>query len=104
MKNNPWKFKHYYIPKRMRDGMIRYVKDGIRPGNFLCEIIANNLKEACYFADDENMANLPAYVNYFYNHAPISCWGSHNARENWIKEHKERKERNDGNTRRNDSG
>ena len=86
------RFQRWYIPERMMDGIWLYINNGVRPGNFLSAVIQNNLKEACYYADDENLANLPAYVDFFYNKAPISCWGSYDAMENWMKAHKERRE------------
>jgi len=82
----------YVIPERMRSGLELYVKDHIEPGDFLTAVIRNDLKEAIGRADDENMAVLPAYVNYFYNHAPSPCWGSKEKMDAWLKEGK-RKER-----------
>jgi hypothetical protein len=78
-------FQTYEVPERMRESLELYVKKGVRPGSFFTAIIQNNLKEAVAMADDENMQNIPAYVNYFYNHAPIPCWGSEKKMEAWIK-------------------
>ena len=75
----------YEIPERMRDGLLRYVQDRVLPGGFLQAVIRNDLKNALGTADKENMANLPAYVNYFYNHAPASCWGSQKEMDEWVK-------------------
>jgi hypothetical protein len=77
-------FRTFYIPKRMMGGIERYVKHHIKPGNFLCSVISNDLKEACARADDENVLNLPAYVAYFYNEVPYDCWGSVEKIEAWI--------------------
>ena len=71
-----YKFRGYYIPERMRFGIERYINYGIPPGGFLKAVITNNLSEAIARADDENLANLPAFVAYFYNEAPSMCWGS----------------------------
>ena len=76
----------YEIPEYMREGIELYVEKGVRPGNFLQSVISNKLKESVMYADDVNMANLPAYANYFYNHAPVHCWGSEKMMESWIKE------------------
>ena len=78
-----YRFQKYYIPARMGPGITRYVERGIIPGDFLQAVIQNNLQNACGRADDENMANLPAYVGYFYNEAPADCWGSVGAMEKW---------------------
>jgi len=75
----------YEIPKRMRASISRYVEDKILPGDFLQAVISNDLSEAMGRADEENMAQLPAYVNYFYNHTPCTCWGSKEKMEAWVK-------------------
>ena len=75
----------YEIPHGMRDSLERYVNGRIKPGDFLQAVIKNDLKESVLLADYENMANLPAYVNYFYNHAPSICWGSAKKMEAWLK-------------------
>jgi hypothetical protein len=80
-----YRFRNFYIPERMMPSIERYIKEHIRPGNFLTAVISNNLKEACGLADDENMENLPAYVAYFYNEAPSNCSGSPEKMEAWLK-------------------
>ena len=35
-------------------------------------------------ADEENIANLPAYMDYFYNHVPSNCWGSEAVLKDWL--------------------
>lgn len=80
-----YKFQQYYIPDRMMPSIRRYIENRVKPGNFLSEVICNNLKEAVGRADEENMANLPAYVAYFYNEAPSPCWGSKEKFEEWLK-------------------
>lgn len=88
MTNDAWTFQYEYnlfvIPERMREGIELYVNNGIRPGDFLQAVIANLLTEAVMRADGENMANLPAYCNYFYNYAPSGCHGSEKIMERWI--------------------
>jgi hypothetical protein len=83
-------FNQFYIPERMRGGLTRYIENHIKPGGFLCAVISNNLKEAVGRADEENMANLPAYMNYLYNHAPYNCWGSPEEMKTWLEERVER--------------
>jgi len=80
-----YKFKGFYIPERMMGGIERYINDGIPPGDFLSAIICNSLSEAVGRADDENLANLPAYIGYLYNEAPIACWGSMAKKRAWMK-------------------
>ena len=80
----PYKFREFGIPERMRSGITLYINNGIRPGRFLTAVICNNLKEAVMYADDENIRNLPAYVNFFYNHTPGDCWGSEEKMQIWL--------------------
>ena len=72
------------IPERMRGGITRYLEHGIPPGHFLTAVICNDLHEACRCADDENKYLLFDYVMYFYNHAPIGCWGSPDCFDAWV--------------------
>jgi len=77
--------KTYYIPTRMLPGLERYINHGSTPGGFLVAVLSNNLKEAIWRADDENIENLPAYINYMTYEAPSGCWGSLEAMNAWIK-------------------
>lgn len=85
MPPDKFKFRDFFIPGYMHDSIEEYVQLGVKPGDFLCAVISNNLKEAVMYADDINLSNLPAYVNYFYNYAPLECWGSRIEMERWIK-------------------
>jgi hypothetical protein len=69
-------FRNFYIPDRMMGGLTRYIEEGIMPGDFLTAVLENDLMEAVGRADDENAANLPAYIGYLYNVAPSNCFGS----------------------------
>ena len=79
-------FRGFYIPPRMMYSIELYVKNHIAPGQFLQSVIKNDLFGACARADDENLENLPAYVGFFVNHTPISCHGSQEAFDAWIKQ------------------
>lgn len=83
-----YEFQEYYIPDYMGGGIERYIQQGVIPGDFLQAIITNDLKEAVGKADITNIKNLPAYVAYFYNEAPMGCWGSKKQMEDWIKQFK----------------
>ena len=74
----------YQIPETMMGGIRRYIDFGIAPGGFLYAVICNDLKEAVGCADSENLANLPAFVFYFYNDAPSKCWGSPEKAKVWM--------------------
>jgi len=73
----------------MMGGLNRYIKQRIKPGDFLTAVICNDLKESVYRADDENMANLPAYIHYLYNKAPSGCWGSKEKMTAWLNREEE---------------
>jgi hypothetical protein len=77
-------FQDFYIPERMMPGIKRYIEERIQPGRFLTAVICNNLKVAVMYADEENVRNLPAYVAYFYNETPSTCWGSEEEMKAWI--------------------
>lgn len=77
-------FGAFHIPIYMVGAIERYINQGIPPGDFLTAIICNDLKESVARADDENMANLPAYVAWFYNEAPVLAWGSRERMQTWI--------------------
>uniref|UniRef100_A0A6M3K816 Uncharacterized protein n=1 Tax=viral metagenome TaxID=1070528 RepID=A0A6M3K816_9ZZZZ len=89
---------HFYsgrfcVPNYMRESVLNYIEHGIPVGDFLTAIICNNLKESYLCADENNLLNIPAYVNFFYNHAPSTCWGSKEKMDAWIKQKQE--ERNE---------
>lgn len=79
-----YRFRSYEIPERMMGGIARYIEQGIIPGSFLTAVICNDLADAVGRADEENMANLPAYVAYFDNEAPATCWGSRERMAAWV--------------------
>ena len=77
-------FRHWTIRPDMMAAIQRYVVDRLPPGDFLTAVICNDLKEAVGRADDDNLANLVAFVSYFYNEAPSSCWGSKAKMDAWL--------------------
>ena len=77
-------FRDFTIPERMRPDLLRYVRDGIKPGRFLQAVICNNLSLTVAHADEENVVLLPAYMGFFYWHAPSECSGSKEKMEAWI--------------------
>lgn len=72
------------VPSHMHDGYLLYIRDGIRPGSFLCAVLSNNLEDACNRADLENRHALFAHVVFLANHAPRGCWGSPAAVDAWV--------------------
>lgn len=80
----PYRYRNWSIPERMMPALERYINDHLPPGDFLNAVLENNLREACAYADDENLENLPAFVAYLYNEAPGRCWGSPEAVTAWL--------------------
>jgi hypothetical protein len=74
------------IPAHMQAALRRYVLEGIKPGDFLTAVICNDLRNAVGRADSENLPLLSLYVMWFYNIAPGTCWGSHEAMLKWLAE------------------
>jgi hypothetical protein len=77
----------YLIPENMRPELLRWIEDGIRPGDFLNAIIENDLYRTFNIADDENIFRIQSYVKFFYNCTPIGCWGSIIKAKEWEKHH-----------------
>jgi hypothetical protein len=71
------------IPERMRGGIIRWVEEGLPPGNFLSAIIRNDLSWTLAAADAENRELIPLYVRWFHWEAPAACHGSSEAAKAW---------------------
>jgi len=71
------------IPLRMHEGIKRWIEYGVVPGNFLWQVICNDLARAVFAADDENLSLLREYVLFFHNEAPTGCWGSERTATNW---------------------
>jgi len=79
-----YKFRQWYIPTHMIVALRRYIDEHCPVEGFLTAVLSNNLREACRRADEENLANLPAFVAYLYNAAPGDCWGSPEKVEEWL--------------------
>ena len=74
------------LPDYMRDGMRRYIVQGIPPGDFMSAVLKNDLMEAFGRADDTNQRFMHNYAMFLYNDAPRGCYGSPNAFYEWCKE------------------
>jgi len=72
------------IPPHMQEAIRRYVVQGIKPGDFLTGVITNDLRRAVGCADEQNIGLLKLYVQWFYNEAPGSCWGSLENMNEWM--------------------
>jgi hypothetical protein len=73
------------LPEYIQGGAQRYIEHGILPGGFLQAVICNDLKESFGKADDINIRKMFDIVSFFYNEAPLACWGSEKKMDHWIK-------------------
>ena len=69
----------------MKEAVQRYIEQGTQPGGFLTAVICNDLKESFAKADDNNLAALQAWVEWFCWQAPFVCWGSPTKMASWMK-------------------
>lgn len=68
----------------MVNDMQLYVDTGVCYGGFIEAVFQNDLKQAFALADDTNIKNMFAYVNWLHNEAPMACSGSPEAYDAWV--------------------
>lgn len=92
MKNAGVLFEGDYarIPENMRDSMIAYVEEYREPGGFLSAVIRNDLLNAVCRADNRNLSLIKEYTQWFYNVAPMGCFGSPEKMKAWLLRKSER--------------
>lgn len=73
---------YHLIPEHCRDGMQRYIEQGILPGDFLQAVICNDLVLAASRADYINQQCLMDYARFLFQ-APSVCWGSQEKMQAW---------------------
>ena len=78
-------FREWRVPDYMRPGIERHIESGIKCGEFLTAVLSCDMQTAFYKADDNNMGQMPAYMSFMYNWAPLSAWGSEENVEAWRK-------------------
>ena len=72
------------LPVHIRDGMQRYIEQGIEPGSFLTAVLCNDLMGAVGKADEVNLPKLWQICSFLYNDAPSPSFGSVEAFRAWI--------------------
>jgi len=73
------------IPDRTKQTIDDYVKHGWNPGGFVTAVLANDLMNSFGRADEENQVAMLSIVKYVYNNTPMSCHGSYEAVNAWLK-------------------
>jgi len=74
------------IPEHMREGIKRYLENGIRLGSFLNAVLENNLVQSIALADEINITKIVDWAKFLYNEMPMGSWGSKEKVNAWIKE------------------
>ncbi len=73
------------LPQRFRDGMRRYLENGIRPGAFISGVLANEFSPTVLNADDDlTLYDLRTMVRWLHCNAPGVAFGSTDALKSWI--------------------
>lgn len=72
------------IPMTIRDSLNRYVSQHVKPGGFLTAVLENDLINAHWLADSENLAALDELLKKIYNEIPGNAWGSPEKVEAWL--------------------
>lgn len=86
---NKYDFVDYsaMVPLGLAEGLEAYIEEGQEPGGFLYAVLTNDLFEAVGRADRVNRLALTAIVEWVYNEAPSTCWGSKERVKAWMEEH-----------------
>lgn len=71
------------IPEHMHGAVLRYLTDGIEPGDFLSAVLGNDLKGAVFGADYLNKAALCNWAEFVTWHMPSDSQGSRDKQSNW---------------------
>lgn len=73
-----------WIPSHCEPSMRAYLELGRPVGSFLQAVIANDLMDAAFRADDENAASLRDYALLLRNVFPDAAYGSRHAYTAWV--------------------
>lgn len=71
------------IPAHCQPGLARFVILGVKPGSFLCAVLAGEYELAARKADDVNKLAMKAYEDFLFNGCPAECCGSSKAVRAW---------------------
>lgn len=74
------------LPVKYRDGIENYIEHAIRPGSFLCAVLANDFQMAVQRADSETTLEvLRELILWLHNFSPSDCHGSSENFNSWLK-------------------
>ena len=72
------------VAEHLHEGLVNYVNQYIQPGDFLMQVLSNDLRGAFERGDEESIASLRALVLWLYNEAPANCWGRPSVVTAWL--------------------
>lgn len=72
------------VPAHLRAGLARYLVDRIRPGSFLCAVLAGDFPDALSRGDEASIAGLGDIVLFLRRTAPPAAWGTPERLEDWL--------------------
>jgi hypothetical protein len=67
------------------DTLILYRDHGKHPGNFLFQVLTNNLTEAMSAADDDNVIYMREIIRFIHDELPWASWSTEHKVRSWIK-------------------
>lgn len=73
------------LPRTMWMSLAEYIVQGHPVGDFLAAVLSNDLTKAVTKADAMNLPRLPDYVAFLNNVAPVGCFGSPAAFNEWLR-------------------
>ena len=85
--NDKAKMFEYGIPAYMHEHLIAYFAERRPVGDFLTNLLRNDLMATFDHADNNNAVAIKAYTMWLYNWAPArsyKVWGSPEAVKNWL--------------------
>ena len=71
------------VPDHLRDGLLRYVRQHIRPGSVLCAVLNNHLGDAVRRGDAQSLHRLRGLLHWLDTYAPSECYGYADAVYDW---------------------
>ena len=71
------------VAGHLHGGIVRYIVDRIRPGDFLLAVLQNDLAEAVVRCSS-SLEILKPLVEFLNNAAPRECWGSEEKVRVWM--------------------
>jgi hypothetical protein len=76
------------LPAHLREGMRRYIEQGIETGSFLRAILEDDHAKAFERGDLESLRGLPRLRGFLDRQAPAEAWGSPAKVQAWIALHR----------------